>query len=80
MVQQQAATAGFRVKVSTMDYAALVQTVVTKRAFQVARLTATQTPDPDSMTYIYFYSTSAGNYSVTRTLRLTYCSIKGEVP
>jgi peptide/nickel transport system substrate-binding protein len=62
LVQQQAAAAGIRVKVSTMDYAALIQTVITKRAFQVARLTATQTPDPDSMTYIYFYSTSAGNY------------------
>lgn len=62
LIQQQAAAAGIRVRVNTMEYATLVQTVVSKRAFQVARLTATQTPDPDSMTYIYFYSTSPGNY------------------
>lgn len=62
LIQEQAAAAGFRVKVSTLDYAALVDAVINARDYQAARLTATQTPDPDSMTYIYFYSDSPGNY------------------
>jgi ABC-type transport system substrate-binding protein len=62
LIQQQAAAAGFRVRIKTMEYTSLVQQVVAKRDYQVVRITATQTPDPDSMTYIYFNSKSPGNY------------------
>lgn len=62
LIQQQAAAAGFRVRIRTMEYTSLVQAVVARRDFQVVRITATQTPDPDSMTYIYFNSKSPGNY------------------
>jgi peptide/nickel transport system substrate-binding protein len=62
LIQQQAAAAGIKVKVDTMDYAALIERVVVKKEYVAARLTATQTPDPDSMTFIYFHSESPGNY------------------